>query len=63
MKSVDLLMYAYGFLLVYLEQNPLQRIWRDIGMAARHAGLSPAIGAEVYGRALLGIEETAVRVH
>jgi 3-hydroxy-9,10-secoandrosta-1,3,5(10)-triene-9,17-dione monooxygenase len=60
-KSVDLLMYAHGSS-AFMEQNPLQRIWRDIGVAARHAGLSPAIGAEVYGRALLGIEETAVRV-
>jgi 3-hydroxy-9,10-secoandrosta-1,3,5(10)-triene-9,17-dione monooxygenase len=61
-KSVDLLMYAYGSS-SFMEQNLLQRIWRDIGMAARHASLLPAIGAEVYGRALLGIEEMAVRVH
>ena len=60
-KSVDLLMYAHGSS-SFLEQNPLQRIWRDIGMAARHASLLPAIGAEVYGRALSGIEEMAVRV-
>jgi 3-hydroxy-9,10-secoandrosta-1,3,5(10)-triene-9,17-dione monooxygenase len=61
-KSVDLLMYAHGSS-SFMEQNPLQRIWRDVGMAARHASLLPAIGAEVYGRTLLGIEETAVRVH
>jgi 3-hydroxy-9,10-secoandrosta-1,3,5(10)-triene-9,17-dione monooxygenase len=61
-KSVDLLMYAHGSS-SFMEQNPLQRIWRDIGIAARHASLLPAIGAEVYGRALLGIEEMAVRVH
>jgi 3-hydroxy-9,10-secoandrosta-1,3,5(10)-triene-9,17-dione monooxygenase len=61
-KSVDLLMYAHGSS-SFMEQDPLQRIWRDIGMAARHASLLPAIGAEVYGRALLGIEEMAVRVH
>jgi 3-hydroxy-9,10-secoandrosta-1,3,5(10)-triene-9,17-dione monooxygenase len=60
-KSVDLLMYAHGSS-AFMEQNPLQRIWRDIGMAGRHAGLLPTVGAEVYGRALLGIEETAVRV-
>jgi 3-hydroxy-9,10-secoandrosta-1,3,5(10)-triene-9,17-dione monooxygenase len=59
-KSVDLLMYAHGSS-AFMDQNPLQRIWRDIAIAARHAGLSPAIGAEVYGRALLGVEETAVR--
>jgi len=61
-KSVDLLMYAHGSS-SFLEQNPLQRIWRDTGMAARHVSLLPSIGAEVYGRALLGIEEMAVRVH
>jgi 3-hydroxy-9,10-secoandrosta-1,3,5(10)-triene-9,17-dione monooxygenase len=61
-KSVDLLMYAHGSS-SFMEQSPLQRIWRDIGIAARHASLLPAIGAEVYGRALLGIEEMAVRVH
>lgn len=61
-KSVDLLMYAHGSS-SFMEKNPLQRIWRDIGIAARHASLLPAIGAEVYGRALLGIEEMAVRVH
>jgi 3-hydroxy-9,10-secoandrosta-1,3,5(10)-triene-9,17-dione monooxygenase len=61
-KSVDLLMYAHGSS-SFWEQNPLQRIWRDIGMAARHASLLPAIAAEVYGRALFGIEEMAVRVH
>ena len=60
-KAVDLLLYAHGSS-SFMEQNPLQRIWRDIGMAARHASLLPAIGAEVYGRALLGIEEMAVRV-
>ena len=60
-KSVDLLMFAHGSS-AFMDQNPLQRIWRDIGVAARHAGLSPAIRAEVYGRALLGIEETAIRL-
>lgn len=37
--------------------NPLQRIWRDANVAARHAGLVPAVGYEAYGKALLGIEE------
>jgi alkylation response protein AidB-like acyl-CoA dehydrogenase len=59
-QSVDLLMYAHGSS-AFMEQNPLQRIWRDLGMAARHASLLPAIGAEVYGRALLGLAETGVR--
>ncbi|MFD0056937.1 acyl-CoA dehydrogenase family protein [Streptomyces sp. NPDC127168] len=36
--------------------NTLQRIWRDANVAARHAGLTPAVGYEAYGKALLGIE-------
>ena len=39
------------------ESNPLQRIWRDSEVASRHAMVNPAIGAEVYGRALLGFTQ------
>jgi 3-hydroxy-9,10-secoandrosta-1,3,5(10)-triene-9,17-dione monooxygenase len=38
----------------FADANPLQRIWRDSEVAGRHAIGNPAIGAEVYGRALLG---------
>ncbi|MGA4961994.1 acyl-CoA dehydrogenase family protein [Streptomyces pseudogriseolus] len=41
----------------FAETSPLQRIWRDAGTAARHAGLVPAVGYEVYGKSLLGIDE------
>ncbi|MGY1549016.1 acyl-CoA dehydrogenase family protein [Streptomyces sp. MN6] len=41
----------------FAETSPLQRIWRDAGTAARHAGLVPAVGYEVYGKALLSIDE------
>ncbi|WP_243788149.1 acyl-CoA dehydrogenase family protein [Saccharopolyspora gloriosae] len=41
----------------FAESNPLQRIWRDQEVAGRHAVVNPAIAAEVYGRALLGIED------
>jgi 3-hydroxy-9,10-secoandrosta-1,3,5(10)-triene-9,17-dione monooxygenase len=34
--------------------NPVQRMWRDLETAARHPVLSPDLGREVYGRALLG---------
>ncbi len=37
--------------------NPLQRIWRDSAVAARHAVVSPMISYEVYGKALLGRED------
>jgi alkylation response protein AidB-like acyl-CoA dehydrogenase len=41
----------------FAESNPLQRIWRDSEVASRHAIANPAIGAEVYGRALLGFTD------
>ena len=41
----------------FADSNPLQRIWRDSEVASRHAIANPAIGAEVYGRALLGFTD------
>jgi alkylation response protein AidB-like acyl-CoA dehydrogenase len=41
----------------FADAAPLQRIWRDANVAARHAGLVPAVGLEVYGKFLLGISE------
>ncbi|WP_129358481.1 acyl-CoA dehydrogenase family protein [Rothia uropygioeca] len=37
--------------------NPLQRTWRDLNTASRHAIIGPGIATEIYGRALLGIKE------
>lgn len=37
--------------------NPLQRMWRDLNTASRHAIIGPGISTEIYGRALLGVEE------
>jgi len=36
----------------------LQCIWRDSATAARHAVVSPQVGYEVYGKALLGVEDS-----
>jgi len=41
----------------FAEASPLQRIWRDANVAARHAVVSPTVGFEVYGKALLGVQE------
>jgi alkylation response protein AidB-like acyl-CoA dehydrogenase len=41
----------------FADTSPLQRIWRDSNVAARHAVASPTVGYEVYGKALLGVEE------
>lgn len=41
----------------FAETSPLQRIWRDSEVASRHAIANAGIGAEVYGRALLGFTD------
>jgi 3-hydroxy-9,10-secoandrosta-1,3,5(10)-triene-9,17-dione monooxygenase len=51
--AIDVLMSAHGAS-SFAEVSPMQRIWRDSETAGRHAVISPDIGAEVFGRALLG---------
>ncbi|MFD3485304.1 acyl-CoA dehydrogenase family protein [Streptomyces sp. NPDC058665] len=41
----------------FADVNPLQRIWRDANTAGRHAVVAPTVAFEVYGKALLGIDE------
>lgn len=41
----------------FAEASPLQRIWRDSSTGARHAHVIPDIGYEVYGKALLGVDD------
>jgi alkylation response protein AidB-like acyl-CoA dehydrogenase len=55
-KAIDLLLFAHGAA-SFAEVNPLQRIWRDSAVAARHAVVLPAVNYEVYGKALLGRED------
>lgn len=54
-EAIDTLISAHGAG-SFAEASLLQRIWRDQECASRHAVLSPRISAEVYGKALLGIE-------
>ncbi|SFK36891.1 acyl-CoA dehydrogenase family protein [Geodermatophilus ruber] len=56
-RAIDILLSAHGAA-SFAEVNPLQRIWRDSATAARHAVVSPAVSYEVYGKALLGVEDT-----
>lgn len=56
-RAIDILLSAHGAG-SFAEVNTLQRIWRDSATAARHAVVSPVVGYEVYGKALLGVEET-----
>jgi alkylation response protein AidB-like acyl-CoA dehydrogenase len=56
-RAIDVLLSAHGAG-SFAEVSPLQRIWRDSSTAARHAVATPMVGYEVYGKALLGIEES-----
>ncbi|HEX3781177.1 MAG TPA: acyl-CoA dehydrogenase family protein [Pseudonocardiaceae bacterium] len=38
----------------FADSSPLQRAWRDIETASRHAALSAETSREIYGRVLLG---------
>lgn len=55
-KAVHRLLDAQGAS-SFADSNSLQRIWRDLETASRHAILNPDVGQEVYGKALLGVEE------
>ena len=55
-QAVELLLSVTGAGAFALS-NPVQRIWRDLGAASRHAACNPSLSKEIYGRALLGIEE------
>ncbi|MER6346594.1 acyl-CoA dehydrogenase family protein [Streptomyces sp. NPDC001595] len=55
-EALDLLLSVQGAG-SFAEANPMQRIWRDQETGSRHAIVNPAIASELYGRALLGVEE------
>ncbi|MDF3312702.1 acyl-CoA dehydrogenase family protein [Rhodococcus sp. T2V] len=55
-KAINILVSAHGAG-SFGENNPLQRIWRDSNVAARHAVTLPAVNYEVYGKALLGRDD------
>ncbi len=55
-RAIDILLYAHGAA-AFADVSPLQRIWRDSATAARHAVVSPQVSYEVYGKALLGVED------
>jgi alkylation response protein AidB-like acyl-CoA dehydrogenase len=55
-RAVDILLSAHGAA-SFAEVNPLQRIWRDSSVAARHAIVLPAVNYEVFGKALLGRDD------
>ncbi len=54
-EAVDLLVSAHGAS-AFAEASPLGGIVRDIQTAGRHAFASPVVNKEVFGRAVLGVE-------
>ena len=55
-RAIDMLLSAHGAS-AFADSNPLQRLWRDSAVGARHAWAVPAVAVESYGKALLGREE------
>jgi len=52
-EAVDLLVSAHGTS-SFADVSPLQRLWRDLNVANRHALFGLDVPAEMYGRTLLG---------
>jgi 3-hydroxy-9,10-secoandrosta-1,3,5(10)-triene-9,17-dione monooxygenase len=46
----------------FASSNRMQQYWRDANVIARHPGLNAMIGYEIYGKALLGVEERVGRL-
>ncbi|MDT0380556.1 acyl-CoA dehydrogenase family protein [Streptomyces sp. DSM 42041] len=55
-EAVELLLDAHGAG-AFANSHPLQRIWRDLSVAARHAALVSSVGYEALGKAMLGIDQ------
>jgi 3-hydroxy-9,10-secoandrosta-1,3,5(10)-triene-9,17-dione monooxygenase len=51
---IDRIMTAVGSGAFSLS-SPLQRMWRDANVAARHGAANPMLSRETYGKALLGL--------
>ncbi len=55
--AINMLMTAHGAG-SFADASPMQRLWRDSNTAARHAIVLQPVGEEIYGKALLGVENT-----
>ncbi|XVV38298.1 acyl-CoA dehydrogenase family protein [Streptomyces sp. CA-100214] len=61
-KAIDVLLSVYGAS-SFAESNPLQRIWRDSEVGARHALLNPAVASDLHGRSIMSrLDEGAALV-
>jgi len=55
-EAVDILMTAHGTS-GFAQISPIERIWRDMETASRHAIANDGISREAYGKALLDVDE------
>lgn len=60
-EAISVLLNAAGSG-VFAEANPIQRFWRDQAVVARHGYISPPVAYEIYGTALLGVEDTTATI-
>jgi len=60
-EAVELLVSITGGS-AFPESNPIQRYWRDIGSASRHASLTAMTDFEIYGRTLLGRDSNITHI-
>jgi 3-hydroxy-9,10-secoandrosta-1,3,5(10)-triene-9,17-dione monooxygenase len=58
-EAINVLLNVHGSAGL-VDASPLQRIWQDASVAARHVSLIPGISYEVYGKALLGLPNDVV---
>lgn len=56
LEALNLLMAAHGSG-GFAESSPMQRWWRDANTAAGHAVALPSVAIEIYGKALLGVDQ------
>jgi 3-hydroxy-9,10-secoandrosta-1,3,5(10)-triene-9,17-dione monooxygenase len=59
--AVEKLMFVGGSS-AFAEASGIERYWRDLNVAARHAMHLPNVGYEIYGRSLLDVEPT-IAIH
>lgn len=58
-EAMEIFISAHGSS-AFVESNPLSRLWRNVSVAARHAGFSYRISEEVYGRLALDLDPRTV---
>ncbi len=54
-EAIRILLSIHGSS-AFAEANPVQRFWRDQAVVARHGYVSPSLSLEVYGKAVMGVE-------